>query len=39
MREAIKKRYEFVILFDVEMVIQMEIRMLEICRVLIRKAD
>lgn len=32
MSEVIKNRYEFVVLFDVEMVIQMEIRMQEICQ-------
>lgn len=32
MGEAIKNRYEFVVLFDVEMEIQMEIRMRAICR-------
>lgn len=39
MSEVIKNRYEFVILFDVEMVIQTEIRMPGICPVSTRKAD
>lgn len=37
MSEPIKNRYEFTILFDVEMVIPMEIPMPVICRVWIRK--
>ncbi len=36
MGEPIKNRYEFVVLFDVEMEIQMEIRMRGICQELIR---
>ena len=39
MGEAIKNRYEFVVLFDVENGNQMEIRMREICHALIRRAD
>lgn len=39
MSEPIKNRYEFTILFDVEMVIPMEIPMPVICRVWIRKRD
>lgn len=38
MSEVIKNRYEFVVLFDVEMVIRTEIQMLEICRESIRRA-
>lgn len=37
MSEAIKNRYDFMVLFDVEMVILMVIRMLVICHVLMRK--
>lgn len=37
MSEVIKNRYEFVVLFDVEMVIQMVTRMLAICLELIPK--
>ncbi len=39
MGEAIKNRYEFVVLFDVENGNPMEIRMREICHALIRRAD
>lgn len=39
MSEVIKNRYEFVILFDVETEIPMGIRMPEICRGSIRRAD
>lgn len=37
--DAIKNRYEFVVFFDVENEIQTGIRMQEICRELIRRAD
>ena len=39
MSEAIKNRYEFMILFDVEMEILMEIQMQEIFHELIQKVD
>ena len=39
MSEVIKNRYEFVVLFDVEMEIRTGIRTRGICRGLIRKVD
>ena len=39
MAEVIKNRYEFVVLFDVEMEIRTETRMQAIFPALIRKAD
>ena len=39
MGEAIKNRYEFVVLFDVENGNRTEIQILAICQELIRKVD
>lgn len=39
MAQAIKNRYDFVILFDVEMEIRTAIRMQATCRALTRKRD